>query len=86
MTNTALTAADVLAATDGAIAPDALYSSKQTAAILCISRRTLERWRSDGVGVAVTRLWDGAAPRYRGADIMATMDQGREAASSPSPE
>jgi hypothetical protein len=79
-------ASAVLASTQGQIAPDLLYDSKQVSEILRVSRRTLERWRSDGVGIAVTRLWQNAPPKYRGADILAALERGREAASSQSPE
>jgi hypothetical protein len=75
-------ASAVLAATKGQIAPDQLYDSKQVSEILGVSRRTLERWRSDGVGIAVTRLWENAPPKYRGADILAALDRGREAKAS----
>jgi hypothetical protein len=75
-------ASAVLAAAKGQIAPDQLYDSKQVSEILGVSRRTLERWRSDGVGIAVTRLWENAPPKYRGADILAALDRGREAKAS----
>ncbi|WP_199913643.1 AlpA family transcriptional regulator [Tateyamaria sp. Alg231-49] len=48
---------------------DALYSTKQTAARLSISHRTLEGWRSRGKGPKVTKLLDNSGVRYRGKHI-----------------
>lgn len=49
---------------------DALFTTKQTAAHLNISARTLEGWRTDGRGPAITRL-PGGGVRYSGAAIRA---------------
>jgi hypothetical protein len=46
-----------------------LYTAGETAELLRISKRTLERWRGDGRGPTVTRLWRGGRPLYKGSDI-----------------
>ncbi len=66
-----------LATSGGQIETDVLYDSGQVANILNVSTRTLERWRSEGRGPAVTRLYPGMPPRYRGADILAFLDSRR---------
>ena len=71
-------ATDVLVATGGEIQPDCLYSSDQTSAMLDISKRTLARWRQDGCGPVVTRLYPNAPPKYRGADLLNALKDSRE--------
>lgn len=58
----------------GTIQADYLYTVGETAVILRLSRRTLERWRRDGRGPKVTRLWDGGRPLYRGKHILEALD------------
>jgi len=69
-----------LAPTGGFIRHDALYTANEVAGILKINRRTLERWRKDGIGPVVTRLHTNAPPRYRGADLLDALDRARETA------
>jgi hypothetical protein len=52
------------------IKPEALYTAVETAGYLRISKRTLERWRTDGRGPRVTRLWEGGRPLYLGRHII----------------
>ncbi|UWR06559.1 helix-turn-helix domain-containing protein [Ruegeria sp. B32] len=59
-----------LATSGGQIEPDVLYTSGQLANILNVSPRTLERWRAEGRGPAVTRLYPGMPPRYRGLHVL----------------
>ncbi len=60
------------------INPDKLYNTAEAADLLGVSYATIERWRQLGVGPVVTRLYEGATPRYRGSDLLAAMDAGRE--------
>lgn len=55
------------------IQPDALYTTVETAAFLRMSRRSLERWRREGRGPKVTRLWHGGRPLYLGRHILAVI-------------
>jgi hypothetical protein len=55
------------------IVADALYTADETAHYLRVSKRTLERWRTDGRGPRVTRLWPGARPLYLGEDIITAL-------------
>ena len=57
------------------IKPMALYTSRETATLLRVSARTLERWRGDGRGPRVTRLWANGRPLYLGRDIFAALDR-----------
>lgn len=57
----------------GLILRDHLYTRQETADILRVSRRTLERWEREGRGVEVTRLWEGGRPLYRGKHILAAL-------------
>ena len=70
-----------LAPTGGFIRHDALYTANEVAGILKINRRTLERWRKDGIGPVVTRLHTNAPPRYRGADLLDALNRARETGS-----
>ncbi len=54
--------------------PNSLYTTRETATLLRISPRTLERWRHDGRGPRVTRLWENGRPLYRGINILAALD------------
>ena len=62
------------------IQPDALYTAEETAWYLRISKRTLERWRTDGRGPRVTRLWEGGRPFYLGRHIFEAINVSQEAA------
>ena len=55
------------------IAEDCLYTTNEVAALLRVTRRTMERWRKDGMGPKVTRLWEGGRPLYRGKHILAAL-------------
>lgn len=55
------------------IVPDHLYTTEETARIVRRTRRTLERWRRDGKGPQVTRLWEGGRPLYRGKHILTAL-------------
>ena len=68
----------VLATSDGRIEPDVLYDTAQAAQILGISPRSLERWRKDGRGPQITRLFVNAPPRYRGLQLLEAMDRSVE--------
>lgn len=68
----------VLAAAGGVIEADVLYSTQDLSAILGVSVRSIERWRRDGRGPKVTRLYQNAPPRYRGADILMALETSRE--------
>ncbi len=52
----------------------ALYTARETATILRVTPRTLERWRRDGRGPQVTRLWLNGRPLYLGRHILAALD------------
>ncbi|WP_254429052.1 helix-turn-helix domain-containing protein [Ruegeria sp. HKCCD9179] len=68
-----------LASSGGRIEPDVLYKTAEAAHVLGISLRSLERWRKEGRGPKVTRLYSNAPPRYRGADLLAALENSREA-------
>lgn len=55
-------------------APSPLMHPDDAAAFLCVSRRTLDRWRFDGTGPAFIKL--GGAVRYRRADLDAFIAAG----------
>jgi hypothetical protein len=65
------------------IKPEALYTAVETAGYLRISKRTLERWRTDGRGPRVTRLWEGGRPFYLGRHIFEAINVSMEAAPAP---
>lgn len=58
------------------IHPNRLYLTKQVAALINVSARTMEGWRKDGKGPKITRL-PGGTVRYRGRDLAAFLDEGR---------
>ena len=68
----------VLATSGGRIEPDVLYDTMQAAQILGISARSLERWRKDGRGPKITRLFVNAPPRYRGIHLLEAMERSAE--------
>ncbi len=68
-----------LASSGGRIEPDVLYATAEAAHILGISVRSLERWRSEGRGPKITRLYRNAPPRYRGSDLLEALTNSREA-------
>lgn len=57
------------------VKPAALYTAREAATLLRVSARTLERWRSDGRGPRVTRLWANGRPLYLGRDLFAALDR-----------
>ena len=67
------TAFDVEISGEG-IKAHALYTARETATILRVTPRTLERWRRDGRGPQVTRLWQNSRPLYLGRNILAALD------------
>lgn len=69
-TELSIHASSILSGTGGEIMHDQLYDTVQTASILGLTRRTLERWRIENRGPIVTRLYAGAPPRYLGGDIL----------------
>ena len=69
---------DVEIASEG-VKPHALYTARETATILRVTRRTLERWRRDGLGPRVTRLWENSRPLYVGRDILAALNRSSDA-------
>ena len=64
---------DVEIAGEG-IKSSALYTSREAATLLRVGSRTLERWRRDGRGPRVTRLWENGRPLYLGRDILAALE------------
>ncbi|MDH3667178.1 MAG: helix-turn-helix domain-containing protein [Paracoccaceae bacterium] len=68
---------DVEIAVEG-VKPTALYTAREAATLLRVSPRTLERWRKDGRGPRVTRLWKHARPLYLGRDILIALDGSAE--------
>lgn len=62
----------------GAVIDDQLYTAEETADIFRCSRKTLERWRLEGHGPKVTRLWEGGRPFYRGKHILEALDSAVE--------
>ncbi|MBK0399815.1 helix-turn-helix domain-containing protein [Limibaculum sp. M0105] len=62
------------------IADDCLYTTDEVAALLRVTRRTLERWRREGKGPRVTRLWDGGRPLYRGKHLLEALEASSHAA------
>ena len=68
----------VAEAPTGPINPDELYTRAEAAGHCGNSYATMERWAQIGIGPAVTRLYKNASPRYRGRDLLAAMDAGRE--------
>lgn len=52
-----------------------LYTAQETADILRCSTKTLERWRAEGRGPLVTRLWQGGRPLYRGTHIIDAIER-----------
>ncbi|WP_217358939.1 AlpA family transcriptional regulator [Ruegeria sp. HKCCA5491] len=68
----------VLAAAGGMVERDVLYSTQDLAAILGVSPRTVERWRQDGRGPKVTRLYINAPPKYRGLHILEALEASAE--------
>lgn len=53
--------------------PDRLLNEIQAAQVLGLSSRTLQAWRSQGIGPAYVRA--GRAIRYRRADLTSWADQ-----------
>lgn len=68
-----------LVATGGRIQPDKLYTAAQVAVILGVAQSTMRRWRMEGRGPVVTRLFTNAPPRYRGLHIIQALDDAAEA-------
>lgn len=57
------------------IGADCLYTTEEVAALLRVTRRTLERWRRFGAGPKVTRLHSGGRPLYRGKHILEALGE-----------